>query len=98
MGDRYAVRCRGDLRERALRAYEHHGVWKINDFAFHDGAGGEVVLDRAENPAHPAVGGEEGDLIADPEPEVTPSDQLERTGEASTATHCQQVVRARVEP
>ena len=89
--------CAGALHERALRPFEHDGVWKINDLGFHEGTCGELILDRAESPAYPAIRGEECDLIADMEREATQTDKLERAGEAGMAIHCKQVVLARGE-
>ena len=97
MGYRYGVRCAGALDERALRPFEHDGVWKINDLGFHDGTGGELILDRAESSAYPAIRGEECDLVADMELETTHTEKLERAAEAGMAVHCQQVVLARSE-
>ncbi len=89
------VRCAGSLDERALRPFEQDGVRKINDLGFHDGAGGDLTLDRTERPAHPSVCGEECDLVADMEFEATQPDKLERAAEAGMAIHCKEVVLAR---
>src|SRR6202007_787083 len=88
-GHRCRVRIAGGLKERALRPFEHDAVWKINDLGFPKG--GEIILDRAESPAYPAIRGEKCDLIADMEIEASQANKLERAGEAGMAIHCKQV-------
>ena len=48
-----------------------------------------------KSPTHPALCGEESDLIADLELEVAQTNKLERTSEAGMSAHCQQVELAR---
>src|ERR1700730_7173033 len=83
-GHRCGVRVTGSRHERALCPFEQNSGWKDNDLGLHEG--GELVLDRAEIPAHPAFRGEECDLIPDMELEAAEANKLERAGGAGVTT------------
>lgn len=54
-------------------------------------------MDGAESPAHPAVRGEERELISGVELEAAERNKLEGATKAGMSTYCQQVVPAQSE-